>query len=269
VQLIKVAGLQLAPAGIEKALGRGLEMLSKARRRDVDIVCFPEAWFHPSPYQILAKAVKHYSHIVENLRRAAREHRLWILAGGLYAEKFGVRRIVCPVISSDGEVVGVQEKMHLFGKENCLFTAGRRFQVWEVKGKKIGVLVCHDIVFPEAARALVLNGAELIFNPSRIISEGIDPWRLYAKARCLENRVPLVAVNVYIGGRCEGGSVVVGLSESGRGVVTPSIIASAGRGENMLTAELNLSRPRTLRVRRLSARRPSTYGILTEQRRRF
>lgn len=84
-------------------------------------------------------------------------------------------------------------KVHLFLDEKSLFTPGDLgFPVFEACGTRIGVMICFDWIFPEAARSLALGGAELICHPSNLLL----PWCQAAMVtRSQENMVPIVTAN--------------------------------------------------------------------------
>ena len=93
-------------------------------------------------------------------------------------------------------------------------------------------MVCHDVVFPESARTLVLKGAELLLNPSLIPTQGIEPWRIYVMARALENRVPIIAPNPYLSTRVPGDSVIIGLkNEKPQGIMQVKHILQQEKGQ--------------------------------------
>jgi predicted amidohydrolase len=76
----------------------------------------------------------------------------------------------------------------------------------------------------------------------------------------LENRIPVIAPNVFDPPRYLGGSVIIDLEENeGSPVVLPKIVASAGSGETVILADINIEKARKLRSKRLSERMPSTY----------
>ena len=57
-------------------------------------------------------------------------------------------------------------------------------------------MICYDTVFPGVADTLTKKGAQILFSPSRIVKEGIEPWKMYVQVRSLENRIPIIAPNV-------------------------------------------------------------------------
>src|SRR5438445_12980774 len=91
------------------------------------------------------------------------------------------------------------------------------------------MLVCDDVDFPEPARIYALNGVELILCPSRIVKPGITPWQQYVTVRCLENRMPIVAPNVYAPPWFNGHSMIISLSEDRRTRISHPKIASGCR----------------------------------------
>jgi omega-amidase len=254
---IKVAALQISPSDISQTLNKAVELIGAASDMDASIVCLPEAWFHRSPLSQLREMLRNYGRIMSVLSDAAFSNGVWVIGGGLYSP-IGPQ-IVSPIISPRGEVVGVQEKVHLFRDERKIFRRGERFKVFEVNGVVTGILVCHDIVYPEAARTLALKGAELLLNPSRIVSAGCQPWRTYLEARCLENRIPIVAPNITLPNLYTGCSRIITVREGNMGVGVVETLAEAGAEETVITAEIDLEKPSEMRRDRLSQRVPETY----------
>ncbi|MFT5483217.1 MAG: N-carbamoylputrescine amidase [Halieaceae bacterium] len=111
------------------------------------------------------------------------------------------------VIDADGSVLGVYRKSHIPNtigyQEKTYFTPGDTgFKVWQTRYAKIGVGICWDQWFPEAARCMVLAGADLLFYPTAIGSEpgepGIDSrehWRRVMQGHGAANVVPVITSN--------------------------------------------------------------------------
>jgi len=254
---IKVAALQISPSDISQSLNKAVELIGAAGDMGASIVCLPEAWFHRSPLSELRSMLQNYNSIVAALSDAAFTNGVWVVGGGLYSP--AGPQIVSPIISPGGEVVGAQEKVHLFRDERKIFRRGEKFKVFEVNGVATGILICHDIVYPESARTLVLKGAEMILNPSRIVSAGCQPWRTYLEARCLENRVPIVAANITLPNLYTGCSRIITVSETNMGIGVVETLAEAGVEEGVVTAEVDLEKPSEMRRDRLSQRVPEAY----------
>lgn len=108
------------------------------------------------------------------------------------------------VIGSDGSLVGSYRKTHipklclstLTTDETLYFKRGTSYPVFEIKGYKVGILICFDRSFPEAARALALQGAELIVIPTAAGGEERkNAWLSECQARARENGLYVVGVN--------------------------------------------------------------------------
>ncbi len=111
------------------------------------------------------------------------------------------------VIDADGSVMGVYRKTHIPDgpgyEEKYYFNPGDTgFRVWQTRYARIGIGICWDQWFPETARCLVLQGAEILFYPTAIGSEPINPetdtrdhWRTCMRGHSGANMVPVVAAN--------------------------------------------------------------------------
>lgn len=110
------------------------------------------------------------------------------------------------MIDADGTVLGVYRKTHIpddhFYQEKFYFTPGNTgFQVWDTAYGKIGVGICWDQWFPEAARCMALMGAQLLLYPTAIGSEPIiecdsmPHWRRCMQGHAAANVVPVIAAN--------------------------------------------------------------------------
>jgi predicted amidohydrolase len=102
-------------------------------------------------------------------------------------------------------VEGVYRKAHLFGDEKLYFTPGSDFPLFTVAGVRVGILVCFDHMFPEAARTLALRGAQVICHPSNLVLP--EYGQLTTRARAIENRLYWVLANRY-GSESRGGKTL-------------------------------------------------------------
>ncbi len=190
------------------------------------------------------------------------------------------------VIDADGEVLGVYRKTHIpddhYYQEKFYFIPGDTgFVTFKTKYATIGVGICWDQWFPETARALTLNGAELIFYPTAIGSEPIlecdsmRRWQRCMQGHSVANVIPVIAAN-RIGKEdvtpCEdNGNQSSSLVFYGSSFITDEtgeIIAEASRDEEaVIIAEFDLD---AVYENRLGwgvfrDRRPECYKILTEK----
>lgn len=111
------------------------------------------------------------------------------------------------IIDADGSVLGVYRKSHIPDgpgyHEKYYFNPGDTgFKVWQTRYAKIGVGICWDQWFPECARAMALQGAELLFYPTAIGSEPHDPtitsaahWQRVQQGHAGANLIPVIASN--------------------------------------------------------------------------
>jgi predicted amidohydrolase len=255
---IRVAAVQFALArqSYREAI-EGAQMLVKAAaEQGAKIVCFPEHWL------LQYREQGHFA--VEQLCNAALNSKIFVITGANYTPNATPTspelRIRSIVIGPDGKRLGQQDKVHLYQSEKKVATPGSQYNVFQSVFGRFGILICNDGMFPEAARTLALKGADLIFVPSRIGHAALDPWVLYLRTRALENRMPIIAPNVFRPPRYIGGTVIVDLIPQGESkVVLPKIVASAGSGEKIIVADVDVERARELRRERLLDRQPTAY----------
>lgn len=97
------------------------------------------------------------------------------------------------LIVSGNEVIDTYRKIHLFNKEKSWFAPGDKpLKVYDIKGVKIGAMICFDWMFPEVCRALALQGMQILAHPSNLVM----PYCQSAMVtRCLENRIFAVTAN--------------------------------------------------------------------------
>jgi predicted amidohydrolase len=177
-------------------------------------------------------------------------------------ERSGSRYFNSAIIVGSTGFIGCYRKTHLFFEETVFFTSGDTgFQVWDIGAAKLGVMVCFDWFYPEAARTLALKGAEVIAHPSNLVLPHCPEAMV---TRCLENRVFSVTAN-RTGSEARGGKpplTFIGQSE----IVTPrgQVLHRAGREQDELTVvEIEPAEARSKRLNEyndlLKDRRSSYY----------
>ena len=179
------------------------------------------------------------------------------------------------VLDADGSVLGVYRKTHIPDglpyAEKFYFTPGDTgFRVWNTRYGRIGVGICWDQWFPEAARSMALLGAELLCYPTAIGSEptlGIDSkahWQRCMQGQAAANLVPVLVSN-RIGTETEGESSMTFYGSSFITDETGGIVEEADRTtETLLVHTFDLDQT-ALRRREWGVfrdRRPELYGIL-------
>lgn len=180
------------------------------------------------------------------------------------------------VVDADGSVLGVYRKAHIPDgpgyQEKFYFNGGDTgFRVWHTRFGCIGVGICWDQWFPECARAMALQGAELLLYPTAIGSEPQDPaldslghWRRTMQGHAAANMMPLVAAN-RVGGESEPASRIDFYGHSFIAGATGEIVGEAGdEADAVLTASFDLDALETRRAGwgLFRDRRPDLYGAL-------
>jgi predicted amidohydrolase len=233
---------------------------------EADLIVLPELF--ATGYQFtsqdevsrLAEAVPDGPTTQRLLEIAAR--RKMTLVAGL-AERAGNRYFNSAVVVGPKGFLGCYRKTHLFFEETLFFSPGDSgFQVWDIGAAKIGVMICFDWYYPEAARTLALLGTEIIAHPSNLVLPNCPDSMV---TRCLENRVFSVTAN-RIGTEARGGKdplTFIGLSE----IVSPRghILHRAPRDrEELIIVEIDPAEARRKALNSyndlLRDRRPAMYG---------
>jgi len=181
------------------------------------------------------------------------------------------------VVDADGAVLGKYRKSHIPDgpgySEKFYFSPGDTgFRVWQTKHGAVGVGICWDQWFPEAARSMALLGADVILYPTAIGSEPQNPtwdssahWQRVMQGHAAANLVPVVAANRT--GREVGNPTTV--TFYGSSFITDATgekVAEAGRDdERVLVAEIDVEANRAMRAAwgLFRDRRPELYGALT------
>ncbi len=130
----------------------------------------------------------------------AKRRRMHLVAG--LPERAGNRCYNSAVVVGPGGLLGCYRKTHLFFEETLFFSPGDTgFRVWDIGPAKLGVMICFDWYYPESARALALQGADILCHPSNLVLPNCPDSM---PVRCLENRVFAVTCN-RIGTEARGG----------------------------------------------------------------
>jgi len=255
-KIVTAAAVQLRPVETSTArtILNGVDLARKAAEKGADIICLPEHWLPektiPTPLSPL-----------RSLESLAVEYGVAIVGGAFYEKVNGKTRLSSPVIANDGRLLGRQFKVHLFRSERKYAKPGSEYNIFQLNGYKIGVLVCYDVDFPEPSRIYALKGAELILCPSRIVKPGVEPWHQYVTVRCLENRIPIVAPNVFSPPWFTGHSMISSLQEDRRTKIShPRVSTISRESEGIAIQKIDLDFHNRLRKERFADRRPSTYN---------
>lgn len=198
----------MSPAEIrEKMLDAHLPLIDDAGRQGVQVLCFQEVF--TQPYFCPSQDTKWYAaaeaipdgETTRLMQEYARRHDMVIVVP-IYEEKLpGIYYNTCAVIDADGSYLGKYRKSHIpqvagFWEKFFFKPGASDWPVFDTAYCKLGVYICYDRHFPEGWRALALNGAEYIVNPSATVA-GLSEylWKLEQPAAAVANGCYIGAIN--------------------------------------------------------------------------
>ncbi len=253
-----------------------IPFIEEAGRQGVQILCLQEIF--NTPYFCPGQDKKWYESAesvpgptTKKMQVLAKKHNMVIIVPIYEKEQAGVLYNTAAVIDADGTYLGKYRKNHIPHTtgfwEKFFFKPGNLgYPVFQTKYAKVGVYICYDRHFPDGARALGLNGAEIVYNPSATVA-GLSEylWKLEQPAHAAANGYFMGCIN-RVGeekpwnlGKFYGQSYFV----NPRG----QIFAEASRdNDELLVAEFDLDMIDEVRStwQFFRDRRPETYGRLTD-----
>ncbi len=198
---ITVASVQMRPVlgQVEDNLVKMTDFISKiASQQKVDLIVFPELVTSGNELGVrfteIAQRVPGPS--VNLIAQRAADYGVYIAFGMVMKERVeSVLYNTAVLIGPDGELVGTYNKVHLHGEERMAFREGFRLPVFDTEIGQIGLMIGWDLAFPEVARSLMLDGAEVLGVLAAWETSEMDEWRTYVKARAYENALYIVGAN--------------------------------------------------------------------------
>ena len=190
---------------IEKHLG----LIRQAAADGAQIVCLQEIF--NGPYFCAEQSTKWYeatepvpgrAHCVSLMQSLAKELGIALVVPVYEVEQEGIFYNTAAVIQSDGSYLGKYRKTHIphvapgFWEKFYFRPGNLGYPVFDLGIAKIGIYICYDRHFPEGARCLGLNGAEIVFNPSATVA-GLSEylWKLEQPAHAAANGYFIAAIN--------------------------------------------------------------------------
>ena len=264
---IRIAAVIMnCPVGrVQDNLDRMAVWVDDAKKKGVEIVCFPEmnVTGYSTRGEIKNTAELLPGPISQSVLAMAREFKLAILAG--LAEKDPRGRVFAShlVVTPQG-VAGIYRKIHIAPPEADVFSAGDTIALFKIKGIKLAIQLCYDVHFPELSTRMATDGADVIFmphaSPRGTPEQKFNSWMRHLPARAFDNGLYVVACN-------QTGNNQNGLNFPGLSVIfNPSgqIIKRDTSGkEKIIIADLKaeeLAKVRDHRMRYfLPNRRPGLY----------
>lgn len=288
---VKVAALQFSCSrDVQENINKAEKMVREAADNDANIILLPELFEHQ--YFCQEKRYDYYDYAlpleknpaVNRFKEVAKELGV-VIPVSFYERDIDRLFNTVAMIDADGRVLGIYRKTHIpddhFYQEKFYFTPGDTgFKVFDTRFGCIGVGICWDQWFPETARCMAVQGAEMLLYPTAIGSEPIldvdssGHWRRVMQGHAAANLMPVVAANRIGVETVEPCKENAGQSSSldfyGCSFIadaTGDIIASAKQEETILYGEFDLD---TLKEDRLSwglfrDRRPETYVVMTKK----
>ncbi len=210
------AGIQMT-CGPEKGenVNKAVRLIGEAARRGAKVVCLQELFAsqyfcQAEDHDFFALAEPIPGPTTERIQASAREHGVVVIASLFEKRAAGLYHNTAAVLDADGTLLGIYRKMHIPDDpafyEKFYFTPGDTgFCAWQTAVGRIGVCICWDQWFPEAARATALRGADILFYPTAI---GWHPaekaefgarqrnsWETIQRAHAIANGCYVMAVN--------------------------------------------------------------------------
>jgi beta-ureidopropionase len=216
-QIVKCGLIQATHAGstsekIEKIreanVEKHLKLIDQAGKEGVQILCMQEIF--TGPYFCAEQNPRWYEAVeripdgptTRLMQERAKKHRMVMIVPLYEEEAPGVYYNTAAVIDADGTYLGKYRKNHIpqvapgFWEKYYFKPGNLGYPVFQTRYAKVGVYICYDRHFPEGARELGLNGAEIVFNPSATVA-GLSEylWKLEQPAHAVANAYFVGAIN--------------------------------------------------------------------------
>ena len=196
-------------AAVKKAMiDKHVALIAEAAKQGAQVVCLQELFY--GPYFCAEQQARWYE-LTERIpdgpttrlmAELARQHEIVLIVPVYEEDLTGVYYNTAAVIDADGRYLGKFRKMHIphcapgFWEKFYFRPGNLGYPVFETRVGKVGVYICYDRHFPEGARCLGLNGAEIVFNPSATVA-GLSEylWKLEQPAHAVANGYFIGAIN--------------------------------------------------------------------------
>jgi beta-ureidopropionase len=191
-----------------RMIDKHLPLIEEAAKRGVQLLCLQELFF--GPYFCAEQQARWYQMVeripegptTQLMQELARKHDM-VIVSPIYEEEItGVYYNAAAVIDADGRYLGKYRKHHIphvgpgFWEKFYFRPGNLGYPVFQTSAGRVGVYICYDRHFPEGARILGLNGAEIVLNPSATVA-GLSEylWKLEQPAHAVANGYFVGAIN--------------------------------------------------------------------------
>lgn len=251
----------------QENLERALSLAEEAVSKEAELLAFPEVFSTGFCYDRIAEVAETASGpTLEALCDFSKEHGC-VLAGSMIEQRevseISNEKNIPPQFNlgfciESGKLVGTHRKTQLYGLEKEYFALGDDIHPIQLQkcGLSIGLMVCNELRYPEVARKMALEGADLLVSASDMPDFYIYPWHVMALSRSVENQLPHIACNRAGADRYS--------TYPGRSFIADGwgrILAEAGKEECFLIGEIDLEEAKEIRQTGsiLEDRRPEIY----------
>ncbi len=262
----------------EANIARHIPLIEQAASEGVQILCMQEIF--TGPYFCAEQTTRWYDSVegipdgptTKLMQELARRHNMVIVVPIYEEDSPGVYYNTAAVVDADGTYLGKYRKNHIphcapgFWEKFYFKPGNLGYPVFRTAYADVGVYICYDRHFPEGARELGLNGAEIVFNPSATVA-GLSEylWKLEQPAHAVANAYFVGAINRV--GREQPWDIGEFYGQSYFCDPRGQMLATGSRDQTeLVTAELDLDQVREVRNvwQFYRDRRPETYGGLCE-----
>lgn len=267
---MKIACVQMrSTTDLRENIAKACRYIDEAAASGADVVVLPEffntiffAQYQDPQYHKMAET--DLGPTMSAIREAAQRNRIAVVATIYEKVEAGLYFDTAMHIGSDGEVAFKYRKVHpaaVLSLEKIYFRYGSRFETYKFDSWRIGIGICYDMGFPETARCLAVNGAELLIAP--YATSRTNMFQELLRTRAFENGCYLAAANK-VGREGDwtfgGGSLIV----APNGMVLQSADTVS---ETMVMADIDRAQVEQARIAYPARRdrRPDLYGSLTRE----
>ena len=154
--IIALAQIRYFDVSKSNNLGKIKKYIRLAKKRNADIVCFPESCLHKSSLNFDSKAI-------QEITVECKKNSIWCIITDDIKKNDKIYNSSL-LINRKGKIVGDYKKIHLYGDKAL---AGRKSMVFKTDFGKIGIAICWDLAFPDLFQKMMDNGAEIVFCPAQ------------------------------------------------------------------------------------------------------
>lgn len=277
IQAHNVAPADAPIVEIKKAnIDNQMKLVEDAAKQGVQMLCFQEIF--TTPYFCAEQQTRWYEAVekvpngptVKLMQDVAKQHGMVLIVPIYEEEQTGIYYNTAAVIDADGKYLGKYRKTHIphvapgFWEKFYFRPGNLGYPCFDTAFARIGVYICYDRHFPEGARCLGLNGAEIIFNPSATVA-GLSEylWKLEQPAHAVANGYFVGAINRV--GTEEPWNIGEFYGQSYFCDPRGQIIAEASRDrDELVVADLDMDKIKEVRNtwQFYRDRRPDAYGAI-------